>query len=135
MPHKPKQRRCEQSRNRHGEICAYSDKVAYVTSYRGKLKRRLRGYPRQPQETLDLHRCKCQEALSKLTQFIRDSINARLKTIRIVTGRGLHSVNGKAILRNAIGFRLEQMRMTRTVHDYKLEKSSKGGSYMVYLRG
>lgn len=135
MNRKERSNHLNQCQRRNGKTHPRAQEAMDVRSYRGKLKRRLRGYPRQPQDILDLHRRKYQEAMNMLTEFIREAVAARLKTVRVITGRGLHSNNGKANLREATAFRLEQFRLSRMVHDYKLEEFSKGGSYMVYLRG
>jgi len=55
-----------------------------------------------PQDELDLHGYKFEEAVTAATDFISSSFSRGLRKIRIITGKGLHSPGGKSIIRPEI---------------------------------
>ena len=55
-----------------------------------------------PEATLDLHGTLRDEAIRKLEHFIADSRYQGFRTLLVVTGKGLHSSSGEAVLRNEI---------------------------------
>ena len=54
------------------------------------------------QDELDLHNTVLEDAIPRTDEFISDSISKGLNKVRIVTGKGLHSQKGEAVLRPAV---------------------------------
>lgn len=97
---------------------------------------KINDYPKYPQdEPLDLHTFTVKEALMRADAYIRASKGNGLRTIQIITGKGLHSENGKAKIRDAIRDRVIELKRQNIVHSFKWdqrrEKSS--GAIIVYL--
>ena len=62
-------------------------------------KRKGNKYSRTIRATLDLHGNTKAEAYDLLIKFLRDSREQKFKLVQIVTGSGVHSPNGKAVLK------------------------------------
>ena len=94
---------------------------------------RLKSYP-APQEELDLHGYTAVEAGRRTEAFMRNARLRKLRTVRIIVGKGLHS-NGKAVLPDVVEAKIIQLKRTRLVLSYKWEKKDKrkSGSLVVYL--
>ena len=90
----------------------------------------VKDYP-QPQRELDLHEKTVPEALSESRHFIDRSINQRIRTIRLVTGRGLHSKNMIPVLPGEIEKMLLEMRRNKKILSFKRDRT--GGAFIVYL--
>jgi len=101
---------------------------------REKRLKRGHGYP-PPQETLDLHGCTSQEAEDKTRHFIDNARTRGLRTIRIITGKGLHSPGGVAVLPDAIEQQLTLLKKEKAIAGFDWEKKvkSRSGALHVYL--
>jgi len=55
-----------------------------------------------PQATVDLHGANVVEALERVDRFLEESKARGLQKVLVVHGKGLHSQNGGAILRDAV---------------------------------
>jgi DNA-nicking Smr family endonuclease len=53
-----------------------------------------------PDASLDLHGLQRHQVADKIGHFLQDAAHQRWKTLLIVTGRGLHSVDGQPVLRD-----------------------------------
>jgi DNA-nicking Smr family endonuclease len=102
-------------------------------------KRRLResglhNYP-PPQETLDLHGCTGQEAEDKVQRFVEEACRRCIQTLRIITGKGLHSPGGKAVLPDIVEQKLILLKKEGDIVGFQWEKKvkSKSGALLVYL--
>lgn len=85
----------------------------------------------QVQDSLDLHMRKLEEAVEATKSFIDSSWQKKLRKIRIITGKGIHSKNGEAVLRPAI---LEVIRNNNHVREADLNPpASEGGSGAVVV--
>ncbi|MBU0673905.1 MAG: Smr/MutS family protein [Proteobacteria bacterium] len=97
------------------------------------LRERLKSYP-PPRETLDLHGLTGPEAALKTESFLKNSRFQQLLTVRIITGKGLHSPGG-AVLPDVVEERLKKLKdqgQILTFHwDHHQKKQS--GSVIVYL--
>jgi DNA-nicking Smr family endonuclease len=95
---------------------------------------RLREYP-TPQEELDLHRRTGPEAQRGIENFIQSARGRGLLTLRIITGRGLHS-NGPAVLPGVAESKLLELKERGLVLAYRWEKEKKdrSGAIIVYLQ-
>jgi DNA-nicking Smr family endonuclease len=67
----------------------------------------------------------------ELRNFIERSVNQRIRTVRVITGKGLHSQHMKSVLPELTEKKLGELRRTGKVLTFRREKT--GGSYLVYL--
>ena len=88
-----------------------------------------------PQDELDLHGYTASEAENKTDFFISHCQNNRLKTIRIITGKGLHSPQGP-VLQGVVEAKLMELRAQKKIIAYRWEKNDKqkSGALIVYLK-
>ncbi|MCX8044180.1 MAG: Smr/MutS family protein [Desulfobacterota bacterium] len=98
-----------------------------------RLHEKLRQYP-PPQEEIDLHGTTAAEAAARVRFFIIDAVNRGLKTVRIVTGKGLHSQRG-AVLRDIVEQGLVELKRTGRILTFIWERQAKtrSGAVVVYL--
>ncbi|MBU0682224.1 MAG: Smr/MutS family protein [Proteobacteria bacterium] len=91
-------------------------------------------YP-PPQDTLDLHGCTAQEAEVKALRFVEGARRRGILTVRIITGKGLHSPGGKAVLPDTIEQVLGLLKKEGGITSFQWDKKvkSKSGSLLVYL--
>lgn len=96
-------------------------------------REKIASYP-PPQATLDLHGKTGPEAARKTAAFIRETTTLRLQTVRIITGKGLHS-DGPAVLPDVVEIKLTELRAAQRVFTFVWEKGEKhrSGSVIVYL--
>ena len=87
-----------------------------------------------PQDRIDLHGCTGAEAEIKTENFLARSRRNRLKTVLIITGKGLHSPEG-SVLKDVIETRLKIMKNDGSILAYLWEKKDreKSGALLVYL--
>ncbi len=90
----------------------------------------VRDYPK-PQRELDLHGFTVPEALLETEYFVQRSIAHKLRTVRVITGRGLHSKNMVSVLPGEIEKKLAELKRSHHILAFKKEKS--GGAFVVYL--
>lgn len=89
-----------------------------------------KGFP-DPQRELDLHGFSVPEALLEVSYFISQAITNRIRTVRIITGKGLHSKNMISVLPEEIEKKLASLKRERKILTFKRERT--GGSFAVYL--
>ena len=94
---------------------------------------KLLNYP-EPQDEIDLHRLKGDEAGLKADFFIRDSKARGLATIKIIVGKGTHS-EGRAILPDIVEGKIIDLKREGQIKTFKWEKGKKlkSGAVIVYL--
>lgn len=87
-----------------------------------------------PQDEIDLHGYTASEAENKTDFFISHCQNSRLKTIRIITGKGLHSPQGP-VLQGIVEAKLLELKAQKKIIAYRWEKHNKqkSGALIVYL--
>jgi len=90
----------------------------------------VKGYP-GPQDELDLHGKTGPEAMTALKYFVENSRHRRLRTLRVVTGKGLHSPHMKSVLPELTEQKLAEMRRQKLLLAFRKEKG--GGSFLLYL--
>lgn len=83
------------------------------------------------QRDIDLHGKTGEEAMRELENFIRLSIAQRLRTVRVITGKGLHSKHMFSVLPEMTEKKLSEMRKAKKILAFRREKT--GGSFAVYL--
>jgi DNA-nicking Smr family endonuclease len=87
-------------------------------------------YP-SPQRELDLHKMNGSEAKFEIGKFINSSQDQRIRTVRLIPGKGLHSQNQQSVLPRVTEQKLSELRKSGLVVNWKKEKS--GGAFVVYL--
>ena len=89
-------------------------------------------YP-PPQSELDLHGLTADSAERRIRTFLWESVSDKMKTVRIITGKGLHS-EGPAILPDVTEIVLEEMKSSGIILHYQWEKKVKlkSGALIVY---
>lgn len=85
-----------------------------------------------PQDEIDLHGCTAHEAEVKVQSFILSAKNKGLHTVRIITGKGLHS-QGKAILPELTETMMRLFKKENLITSFAWEKKSGNGSMLVSL--
>ncbi len=78
-----------------------------------------KNYPHEPQDELDLHGHTRRDALSEIDKFVRDSICGKKRMVRIITGRGKHSKDGRAVLMPATEQKLFQLKNCGRVTSFR----------------
>lgn len=112
----------------HDESLAISKRVKASGSFPGKGKadtsiniiRRMNA-----QDEIDLHEIKLEDAIRATENFLDISYAIGLRKVRIITGKGLHSVNGEAVLKPVITNICQNHSRVREVFT---GKASEGGS-------
>jgi DNA-nicking Smr family endonuclease len=109
------------------KIAASSEKIELSKTTK------LSKYP-GPQDEIDLHGLKGDEAELKADFFIRDSKARGLVTIRIIVGKGTHS-EGRAVLPDIVEGKIIDLKREGQIYTFKWEKSKKlkSGAVIVYL--
>lgn len=94
---------------------------------------RIKSFP-PPQAKLDLHGLTAKEATVAADAFIREAKQRRLNTVRIITGKGLHS-QGEPVLRELIEEKLLEWKAEGLVLAFQWERQHKmrSGSVIAYL--
>jgi len=97
-------------------------------------RNKLEKYP-EPQDEIDLHGFKGDEAELKTDFFIRDSKAKGLVTIRIIVGKGTHS-EGRAVLPDIVEGKIIDLKREGQIQTFKWEKIKKlkSGAVIIYLR-
>lgn len=77
------------------------------------------------QDELDLHEMLLDDAVAATQSFLDSSYSKGLKKVRIITGKGIHSKGGEAVLRPAV---TEVCRNHPKVREVTVPKAVEGGS-------
>ncbi|MGV1097945.1 Smr/MutS family protein [Thiovibrio sp. JS02] len=87
-----------------------------------------------PQEELDLHGCTAVEAQVKTENFLARASGLGLRTVLIITGKGLHSPDGP-VLKDVIETQLKILQNENRLLAYHWEKKEKelSGGLIVHL--
>ncbi len=83
---------------------------------------KLRQYLSRPDGELDLHGFTRQETLSELESFLNKAESLQWHKVKIITGRGLNSPEGRAILREVV---VEWLNNNR--YRYSIASGKEGG--------
>lgn len=90
----------------------------------------LKNYPAAQRE-LDLHGLTSSEAQSLAENFLVSAVRQRLRTVRLIVGKGLHSKDQQAVLPGVIEKLLSDWKRQKKILGYKWEKGR--GTVLVYL--
>lgn len=87
-----------------------------------------------PQDSIDLHGCTGFEAEIKTENFLARARGNHLKTVLVITGKGLHSPEGP-VLKDVIEERLKIMKNDGLILTWLWEKKNreKSGALVIYL--
>jgi DNA-nicking Smr family endonuclease len=97
--------------------------------------RQLRKGRLRPEATLDLHGCYREEARKKARNFLESRQRQGMKTVLIITGRGLRSKNGESVIRSDIEAYLRTRAKAWVVEWGRAPKQYGGdGALVVFLR-
>lgn len=77
------------------------------------------------QDELDLHEMLLDDAVAATRSFLDSSYSRGLRKVRIITGKGIHSKNGEAVLRPSV---ISVCRNHPKVREVTVPKASEGGS-------
>ena len=77
------------------------------------------------QDELDLHEMLLDDALAATRSFLDFSYKKGLRKVRIITGKGIHSKNGEAVLRPAV---TDVCKSHPKVREVTVPKAVEGGS-------
>lgn len=94
----------------------------------------LKNYP-PVQATLDLHGMTEEQAIEEVNMFLNTEAGKKTKTVRIITGKGLHSENGP-VLRNSIELLAVQLVRKGVLLSWKWEKKvkEKSGAAIFFIK-
>jgi len=112
------------------------DEAALIESAKAKDKKENKGisisYLRsmKPEAEIDLHGLTSDIAALKVSEFLTNSRNKGLKKVSIITGKGNHSENGLAVLRDVA---LEEIRFSNIVREAYHPKAIYGGSGVIWV--
>lgn len=97
--------------------------------------RQLRKGRLRPEATLDLHGCYREEARKKVRTFLESRQRQGMKTVLIITGRGLRSKSGESVLRSDVEAYLRTRAKAWVVEWGRAPKQYGGdGALVVFLR-
>ena len=82
------------------------------------------------EDSIDLHGMTGEEASDFLRSFLASSVSRKLRKVRIVHGKGLHSPDGKAVLRDIVYRELSQSKCVRA---YQRTSPADGGGGAVWV--
>ena len=91
---------------------------------------RVKDYP-TPQRTLDLHGQTGSEAMFELENFINRAIEQKVRTVRVITGKGLHSKHMRSVIPELTEKKLAELRKAKKILAFRRDKT--GGAFVVYL--
>lgn len=120
------------------ELGRPSDKDAPAAAPRRRETRRLKASESRgarPGSTLDLHGSSTEQALLELERFVAASAAERIKTVLVVTGKGLRSAGGVAVLKKAVErwLRSDGKRWVAAFSEAPRNLGGRG-AYILYLR-
>ncbi len=90
-------------------------------------------YP-PPQKTLDLHGKTKKEAENAVLWFVEKGKYHRLKTLRIITGKGKHSSQNHSVVAETTRDVLQKLKKEGTILSFRPEtKKGKSGAFIIFL--
>lgn len=113
----------------------YSDEYleGHVAGLDELIMNRLRAGQMSPEAHLDLHGLNAEQAFETLRVFMRDAWFKSLRTVLVVTGRGLNSPFGQGVLRRKLQTWLTQEPFKRVVLGFCTARPHDGGPGSIYV--
>ncbi len=88
-----------------------------------------------PDASLDLHGLKCADVAPKLKFFIQDARHNGWQTLLVITGRGLHSESGEAVLRSETELVIEKLKKKEIAEwGYAPQRYGGQGAIVLFLK-
>ncbi|MGA1876205.1 MAG: Smr/MutS family protein [bacterium] len=87
----------------------------------------------QIKESLDLHGLNRAEAIMRLDEFCRQSARQGIRTLMVITGKGIHSLEGKASLKHEVILWLHSEIGRYLVECYRPGSRREGGEGVIIL--
>lgn len=109
---------------------ALREKKAGEPSTTEDVGEKVKRYPK-PEWELDLHNRTIDEAKREIGNFLVNAKGKRIQTVRIITGKGLHSPNFKSVLPKVTEQKLAELKRNQLVLSFKKDRT--GGAFLVYL--
>ncbi|EFI28101.1 hypothetical protein CC1G_14128 [Coprinopsis cinerea okayama7 len=67
--------------------------------------------PKRREHTIDVHGLRPSEALEKTEKALLELLKSGHSTLRVIVGKGLHSVNGQPVLKGAITAAMQRQKI------------------------
>ena len=93
---------------------AMKEKAEGETEEERTMAERLKDYPKIQRET-DLHGMSGHEARGEIDRFINSAQNQRIRTVKIITGKGLHSKHQVSVLPEVTEQKLAELKKSGLV--------------------
>ena len=87
----PAPERTDQQVNKSALVIDETRENWFANDVSAKLKRRMKAGKLEIESTLDLHGMRQQQALEELAQFVDDALNAQLRLVLVIHGKGTRS--------------------------------------------
>ena len=94
---------------------------------------KLRGGQLSPEGHVDLHGLNALQAYTELTRFIKNAYQRNMRTVTVITGRGINSPDGIAVIRNLIQEWLTHDPFKRVVLAFCSAQPRDGGAGALYV--
>lgn len=86
--------------------------------------------PKEPEDEIDLHgRRNAEDAMNDLDEFIIHATEQNYRKIRIISGKGIHSKDGKAKLPTRVKQYLDELQSFRIIQSYE----NKNGYFDIFF--
>jgi DNA-nicking Smr family endonuclease len=96
--------------------------------------RELRSRKFRPERRLDLHGLRSHEAVAELAEFIVEQFDRGAQDLLVIHGKGLHSAEGIAVLRDAVVAALAEGKLAPYVLGFATAHDSIGGRGATAIR-
>ncbi|MCK9482535.1 MAG: Smr/MutS family protein [Bacteroidia bacterium] len=90
---------------------------------------------KKPQEVLDLHGYTSDEAALILEDFLQQSVKKRLEKVSVIHGRGLHSLDGKPIVKEVVQKVLSSNPLVRLFGYHPPSEGGDGATWVILQKG
>jgi DNA-nicking Smr family endonuclease len=88
-----------------------------------------------PESEVDLHGLTADQARARTSGFIASSRQQGLRKVSIVTGKGLHSAQGTAVVRDQVMSLLRSSRLIREIQSVPERYGGSGAIWVILKRG
>lgn len=99
-----------------------------------KVLKELRGRKFRAERRLDLHGLRSGEAVAELEAFVVDQYDRGTRDVLVIHGKGLHSADGVAVLRDAVVATLREGKVAPYVQAFATAHGSIGGRGALAVR-
>jgi DNA-nicking Smr family endonuclease len=123
----------ESQQDKQQQLLLQEKKIVFTETTPLTVSQRIKTYP-APQAELDLHGNTAPEAEKRTESFIENARQKKIRTVRIIVGKGLHSER-KAILPDVVEKKITRLKRKNWLLGFEWEKKDKrkSGALIVYL--